>query len=181
MPNRSEPAQGNTEVLSTNDSIPNGQINASSKTELATNDIITRGPAKTLVLARPAKEKSNSSIAEVLVNEYVSNGDKQSKKSYDSASSSTGRECFKMVRLHLIVLSDSTDASFDMSVDCRPSIDRLSTDARPTLGRDSVTCRSILVRLSTESRRHPSVDMSIQESYSTPYDLFCLISTQFLL
>ena len=94
--------KGDIEVLSADDLIPNGQINASSKTELANNDIITRGPAKTLVLAKPATQKSDSSIAEVLVNEYVSNGDKQSKKSYDSATSSTGRKCM-MVRLYSFV------------------------------------------------------------------------------
>ena len=142
MLNRSEPDQV-ISVLSANDLTPN----ASSKTELANNDIITRGPATTLVLAKPATQKSDSSIAEVLVNEYVYNGDKQSKKSYDSSASSTGRECL-MVRLYSFVFSFRPTHL----PTCWSSVDQVSTDARPTLGRDSVACGSTLNRLSTERR-----------------------------
>ena len=78
------------EVLSGDDiTTGNGQNSANSKTELANNHITTR-PVKTMVTSMPAKEKSDSSIAQVLVNEYVSNGDKQSKKSYDSEASMAG-------------------------------------------------------------------------------------------
>ena len=69
----------------------NGENYANSKTELAVNPVTTR-PTKTIVMATPTKEKSDSSIAEVLVNEYVSNGDKKSKRSYDSEASMAGRE-----------------------------------------------------------------------------------------
>lgn len=139
MLNRSEPDQV-ISVLSADDLTPN----ASSKTELANKDIISHGPAKTLVLAKPATQKSDSSIAEVLVNEYVNNGDKQSKKSYDSAASLTGRECL-MVRLYRFVFSFRPTHL----PTCRSIVDQVSTDA---LGRDSVACGSTLNRLSSERR-----------------------------
>ena len=151
MLNRSEPDQV-ISVLSADDLTPN----ASSKTELANKDIITHGPAKTLVLAKPATQKSDSSIAEVLVNEYVNNGDKQSKKSYDSSASSTGRECL-MVRLYRFVFSfrpthlptclssvDQVSLMNDRhSVEIRSRVGRLSTDYRPRGDRNF-----------TDSRRH---------------------------
>ena len=68
----------------------NGQINANSKTELSNGHIITR-PVDTMVITKPSKEKSDSSIAEVLKNEYASNRDKQLKRSFDSEASITGR------------------------------------------------------------------------------------------
>lgn len=60
------------------------------KTELP-NSHTTSKPSSTIVMN---KGKSDSSIAEVLVNEYANNVDKQSKMSYDSESS--------VMRNHLI-------------------------------------------------------------------------------
>ena len=68
----------------------NGEHNANSRTELSVNPVISR-PTKTIVMTVPAKDKSDSSIAEVLANEYAGNGDKQSKNSYGSEASVTGK------------------------------------------------------------------------------------------
>lgn len=164
MLNRSEPVKGNIEVLSADDLMPNEQIHASSKTELANNDIITRGPAKTLVLAKPATQKSDSSIAEVLVNDYVSNGDKQSKKSYDSASSSTGRKCL-MVRLYS--LSDHVSSRLprlgrhvDRAI--YRHVGQVSTMCWPMRDWHSIETRSHVCRLSTNYR--PRGDRNFTDS-----------------
>ena len=70
-----------------------------SKTELSANPV-TLQPTQTMVMTVPAKDKSDSSIAEVLVNEYASNGDKQSKNSYGSEASVTGKKMLML--LHFV-------------------------------------------------------------------------------
>ena len=40
-----------------------------------------------------ANDKSESSVAEVVVNEYLSNDEKQSKGTYSSQSSVAGKQC----------------------------------------------------------------------------------------
>ena len=69
----------------------NGVHSVNSRTELSANPV-TPQPTQTMVMTVPAKDKSDSSIAEVLVNEYASNGDKQSKNSYGSEASVTGKK-----------------------------------------------------------------------------------------
>lgn len=69
----------------------NGVHSVNSRTELSANPVIPQ-PTQTMVMTVPAKDKSDSSIAEVLVNEYASNGDKHSKNSYGSEASVTGKK-----------------------------------------------------------------------------------------
>lgn len=90
------------DVLSTDDiSTANGHF-TTSKSELSTNHI-TAQPAQTMVMSMPVKEKSDSSIAEVLMNEYVTNGDKHSKRSCDSEASMAGRDYFAVLYLYRYV------------------------------------------------------------------------------
>ena len=53
---------------------------------------------------------------------------------------------------------DPIDALADASVDCRPTVGRLSTDSRPTVDRQSTDSRPTVDRQSTDSRptRFPS-------------------------
>ncbi|XP_068727610.1 protein patched homolog 1-like isoform X2 [Montipora capricornis] len=78
------------QVLSADDlSTPNRQSSASSKTELSSNQV-TVTPTQTIVMSVLANDKSESSVADVLVNEYLSNDEKQSKGTYSSQSSVAG-------------------------------------------------------------------------------------------
>lgn len=69
----------------------NGVHSVNSRTELSANPV-TPQPTQTMVMTVPAKDKSDSSIAEVLFNEYASNGEKHSKNSYGSEASVTGKK-----------------------------------------------------------------------------------------
>lgn len=89
---RSKEVVGPVQVLSADDlSTPNGQssTSASSKTELSSNQVTVR-PTQTIVMSVLANDKSESSVAEVVVNEYLSNDEKQSKGTYSSQSSVAG-------------------------------------------------------------------------------------------
>lgn len=81
--------KGSVEVITGDVATTNGVHSVNSRTELSANPV-TPQPTQTMVMTVPAKNKSDSSIADVLVNEYASNGDKQSKNSYGSEASVTG-------------------------------------------------------------------------------------------
>ena len=89
------------EVITGDVATTNGVHSVNSRTELSANSV-TSPPTQTMVMTVPAKDKSDSSIAEVLVNEYARNGDKQSKNSYGSEASVTGK---KMLILFFLEIS----------------------------------------------------------------------------
>ena len=88
---RPQQEKGSVEVITGDVATTNGVHSVNSRTELSANPV-TPQPTQTMVMTVPAKNKSDSSIADVLVNEYASNGDKQSKNSYGSEASVTGKK-----------------------------------------------------------------------------------------
>lgn len=88
---RPQQEKGSVEVITGDVATTNGVHSVNSRTELSANPV-TPQPTQTMAMTVPAKNKSDSSIAEVLVNEYASNGDKQSKNSYGSEASVTGKK-----------------------------------------------------------------------------------------
>jgi len=87
---RPQQEKGSVDVITGDVATTNGVHSVNSRTELSANPV-TPQPTQTMVMTVPAKDKSDSSIAEVLVNEYASNGDKHSKNSYGSEASVTGK------------------------------------------------------------------------------------------
>ena len=88
---RPQQEKGSVEVITGDVATTNGVHSVNSRTELSANPV-TPQPTQTMAMTVPAKNKSDSSIADVLVNEYASNGDKQSKNSYGSEASVTGKK-----------------------------------------------------------------------------------------
>jgi len=81
---RSRDVGREVDVLSTDDlSSTDGQSNATSKTEISGSQVTGR-PSQTMVMSETTKDKSDSSIAEVLAKDYVMNDDKHWKGSLDN-------------------------------------------------------------------------------------------------
>ena len=106
---RPQQEKGSVEVITADVATTNGVHSVNSRTELSANPV-TPQPTQTMVMTVPAKNKSDSSIADVLVNEYASNGDKQSKNSYGSEASVTGKKVdvfsFGNIQMLTIVFSE---------------------------------------------------------------------------
>ena len=106
---RPQQEKGSVEVITGDVATTNGVHSVNSRTELSANPV-TPQPTQTMVMTAPAKNKSDSSIADVLVNEYASNGDKQSKNSYGSEASVTGKKVdvflFGNIQMLTIVFSE---------------------------------------------------------------------------
>ena len=106
---RPQQEKGSVEVITGDVATTNGVHSVNSRTELSANPV-TPQPTQTMVMTVPAKNKSDSSIADVLVNEYASNGDKQSKNSYGSEASVTGKKVdvfsFGNIQMLTIVFSE---------------------------------------------------------------------------
>ena len=106
---RPQQEKGSVEVITGDVATTNGEHSVNSRTELSANPV-TPKPTQTIVMTVPAKNKSDSSIADVLVNEYASNGDKQSKNSYGSEASVTGKKVnvflFGNIQMLTIVFSE---------------------------------------------------------------------------
>ena len=106
---RPQQEKGSVEVITGDVATTNGVHSVNSRTELSANPV-TPQPTQTMVMTVPAKNKSDSSIADVLVNEYASNGDKQSKTSYGSEASVRGKKVdvflFGNIQMLTIVFSE---------------------------------------------------------------------------